>query len=98
MSVDGTWTVVVKSPIGDQSSTITFKTEAGVLTGEARVADVVDPIAGGKVDGDKVSWSNTVTTPFPMTLDFTGTVAGDALSGSVKAGSFGVYPFTGVRA
>ena len=33
----------------------------------------------------------------PMTLDFTGTVDGDKLSGSVKAGSFGSFPFTGSR-
>jgi hypothetical protein len=34
----------------------------------------------------------------PLTLDFTGTVDGDKLSGSVKAGSFGSFPFTGGRA
>jgi len=33
----------------------------------------------------------------PMTLDFAGTVDGDKLSGSVKAGSFGSFPFTGTR-
>jgi hypothetical protein len=33
----------------------------------------------------------------PLTLDFAGTVDGDKLSGSVKAGSFGSFPFTGSR-
>jgi hypothetical protein len=33
----------------------------------------------------------------PMTLDFAGTVEGDTLSGSVKAGSFGSFPFSGTR-
>jgi len=32
-----------------------------------------------------------------MTLDFSGTVEGDKLTGSVKAGSFGSFPFTGTR-
>jgi hypothetical protein len=33
----------------------------------------------------------------PMTLDFNGTVDGDKLTGTVKAGSFGSFPFTGTR-
>jgi len=33
----------------------------------------------------------------PLTLDFTGAVDGDTLSGSVKAGSFGSFPFSGTR-
>ena len=55
-------------------------------------------IADGKVDGDNVSWKASITTPFPMTLEFSGKVEGDKISGSVKAGSFGSFPFSGVRA
>jgi hypothetical protein len=33
-----------------------------------------------------------------MTLEFTGTLAGDTLNGNVKAGSFGSFPFKGSRA
>jgi hypothetical protein len=36
--------------------------------------------------------------PIPMTLEFTVTVSGDAMTGSVKAGAFGSSPLTGVRA
>jgi hypothetical protein len=32
-----------------------------------------------------------------MTLDFTGAVDGDKISGSVKAGAFGSFPFNGTR-
>jgi hypothetical protein len=98
MSVDGTWNLVVKSPMGDQPSTLTLKAEGATLTGTAAAQGNTNPIANGKVDGDTVSWSNSITTPFPMTLEFTGTVAGDTLNGSVKAGSFGSFPFTGARA
>ena len=52
----------------------------------------------GVHDGDTVTWSNSITTPFPMTLEFTGKLDGDTLNGSVKAGSFGSFPFTGSRA
>ena len=97
MSVDGTWNVVVKSPMGDQPSTLTLKADGGTLTGTASAQGNTNPIAGGKVDGDTVSWSNSITTPFPMTLEFSGKVDGDSLSGSVKAGSFGSFPFAGTR-
>ncbi len=45
-----------------------------------------------------MSWKNAITTPFPMTLEFAGAIDGDAISGNVKAGSFGSFPFTGKRA
>ena len=98
MSVDGTWNVVVKSPMGDQPSTLTLKADGGTLTGTASAQGNTNDIANGKVDGDTVSWSNSITTPFPMTLEFSGKVDGDSLSGSVKAGSFGSFPFAGTRA
>ena len=98
MSVDGTWNLVIKSPMGDQTGVLAFKAEGDALTGTATTMGSTDPIAGGKVDGDTVTWSNKITSPFPMTLEFTGTLDGDSLSGTVKAGTFGTYPFTGARA
>ena len=97
MSAEGNWNIVVKSPMGDQPSTLSLKVEGGALTGTQGAQGQTQPIANGKVDGDTVSWSNSITTPFPMTLEFTGTVAGDTLNGTVKAGSFGSFPFTGAR-
>ncbi|HXQ46595.1 MAG TPA: hypothetical protein VN806_08270 [Caulobacteraceae bacterium] len=98
MSVDGNWNIVVSSPMGDQPSTLSLKAEGGELTGTQGAQGQSSPIANGKVDGDTVSWANSITQPFPMTLEFTGTVAGDTLNGNVKAGSFGTFPFKGSRA
>ena len=99
MSVDGNWTVTVNSPMGAQPSTLTVtSSEGGALTGTQSAQGNTQPIADGKVDGDTVTWSNSITTPFPMKLDFTGKLDGDTLNGSVKAGSFGSFPFTGTRA
>ena len=39
-----------------------------------------------------------MTQPFPITLEFTVTVSGDNMEGSVKAGAFGSSPLKGVRA
>jgi hypothetical protein len=49
------------------------------------------------VDGNAVSWSAKISSPMPLTLDFSGAVEGDKMSGSVKAGAFGSFPFTGNR-
>jgi hypothetical protein len=98
MSVDGNWNIVVSSPMGDQPSTLSLKAAGGELTGTQGAQGQSSPIANGKVDGDTVSWANSITQPFPMTLEFTGTVVGDTLNGNVKAGSFGTFPFKGSRA
>ena len=98
MSVDGTWNLTINSPMGPQPSSLTIKAEGAALTGTQSAQGNSQPIANGKVDGDAVAWSNSVTTPFPMTLEFTGKVEGDTLNGSVKAGAFGSFPFTGTRA
>ncbi|HEY2660091.1 MAG TPA: hypothetical protein VGI79_10240 [Caulobacteraceae bacterium] len=98
MSVDGTWNITVNSPMGAQPSTLTLAADGATLTGTQSAQGNTQPIVNGKVDGDTVTWSNSITTPFPMTLEFTGKVEGDTLNGSVKAGAFGSFPFTGGRA
>lgn len=98
MSVDGNWNITVQSPMGAQPSTLTLKADGGTLTGTQSAQGNTADIANGKVDGDTVTWSNSITTPFPMTLEFNGKVEGDTLNGNVKAGAFGSFPFTGTRA
>ena len=98
MSVEGSWNLVIKSPIGDQPTAITFKVDGSTLTGSANAMGSNVDVADGKVDGDTVTWSSSVTSPMPMKLEFTGKVVGDTLNGSVKTGAFGTFPFTGVRA
>jgi len=98
VSIDGKWNAVVKSPMGDQKSELTFKAEGAVLTGTASAQGQSQAIKNGKIDGANISWSIDITTPMPMTLDFSGTYAGDTMSGSVKAGAFGSFPWSGTRA
>jgi len=98
MSIDGSWKIIVNSPMGKQESALELKVDGAALSGTQSAQGATQTIKGGKVEGDKVSWSSAITTPFPMTLEFTGTVVGDALNGSVKAGAFGSFPFEGSRA
>ncbi|HKQ45898.1 MAG TPA: hypothetical protein VJS47_10950 [Rhizomicrobium sp.] len=97
MAVDGKWEIVINSPMGAQKAQLDLATSGTTLTGTQTAQQGSGPLENGKVDGDAVSWSAKITSPLPLTLDFSGTVDGDKLSGSVKAGSFGSFPFTGSR-
>lgn len=97
MAVDGTWKVVVKSPMGAQEGTLTLKSAGNALSGDLKDAGSSIAVEDGKVDGNKASWSGQMKQPFPMKLEFSVTVSGDEMTGEVKAGSFGSSPLTGKR-
>ena len=97
MAVDGKWEITINSPLGAQKAILDLATSGDTLTGTQAAAQGSGPLENGKVDGNNLAWSAKISSPMPMTLDFTGTVDGDKLSGSVKAGSFGSFPFTGNR-
>jgi len=97
MAVDGKWEIVINSPLGAQKAQLDLKADGSTLTGSQQAAQGSGPLENGKVDGNNLSWSAKINSPMPMTLDFSGAVDGDKLSGSVKAGSFGSFPFSGTR-
>ena len=92
MSVAGTFNTTVKSPMGDQSGTLT--TFGGNMAGAMGSMDVED----GKIDGNTITWKMQMTVPMPMTLDCEATIDGDTLTGNVNAGAFGAMPVSGTRA
>jgi len=97
MAIDGKWEIVINSPMGAQKATLDLTTNGAELTGTQSAAQGSGPLENGKVDGGKLTWSAKITSPMPMTLEFAGNVEGDKLSGSVKAGSFGSFPFNGSK-
>ena len=97
MSADGTWKITINSPMGKQEGTLQVQTSGDTFTGKFNGQQGEQDVSG-KADGDNLSWSSQITTPFPMTLDFAAKIDGDKISGNVKAGSFGSFPFTGERA
>ncbi len=99
MAVDGTWNLVVNTPMGTQESTLVISSSGSTLTGtQSAGSGEGRPIEEGTVDGNDISWKAAITKPMPMTLVFTGTVDGDQLTGQVKLGMFGSASFTGSRA
>jgi hypothetical protein len=100
MSADGTWKVTMQTPMGAQEGTLELKEDGTTLTGTMTAAAAPEPMAitDGTVDGDALTWKAALTQPMPITLEFSGTVDGDRLSGDVKLGAFGNATFEGTRA
>ena len=98
MAVDGNWNIIMSTPMGDRNTTLSLKDAGGTLTGsqtaEGNSADIFD----GKANGDDVTWKVSITNPMPLTLEFTGKVSGDSISGEMGIGPMGSFPFTGTRA
>ncbi len=98
MSADGTWNTTINTPMGAQNGTLTLSTEGGNLTGKMASPQGEMDIQDGAIDGDTLSWKADITSPMPMTLEFSASVDGDEISGTVKLGAFGDASFSGTRA
>lgn len=98
MSADGSWNCTINSPMGAQEATLTLVTDGGNLSGTMAGAQGTQEFSGGTVDGDNLEWEVEMTSPMPMTLEISATVAGDSISGNVKLGAFGNASFEGSRA
>jgi hypothetical protein len=96
-AVDGTYSVTVKSPMGDQNSDLTITSDGDTFTGKMAGSLGSMDIAGGSVEGNTLKWKMDMTVPMPMTLDCTATIDGDTLTGEVVAGAFGAMALSGTR-
>jgi hypothetical protein len=98
MAADGTWTLTMDTPMGERKATLDLKTQGGTLTGTQSADGDSADIFEGTVDGNNHTWKVSITSPMPLTLEFSGTVDGDKMSGTMSAGFYGSWPFTGTRA
>jgi len=97
MVADGNWSLVVATPMGERRATLSVKTEGSVLKGSQTADGNSAEIFDGMVNGNEMSWKVSITEPMPMTLEFTGAIKGNELSGNVKLGTFGASSFSGIR-
>ncbi len=98
MSLDGTWNVILQTPMGAQSGTLTFATDGDVLTGSMSGPQGSIDIENGVVGDGVYTWTVNMTSPMPMTIESSATVEGDSISGESKLGPFGSASFKGERA
>ena len=97
MSFTGTWSTIMQSPMGSRQAKLTLAEDDGNLTGSIAGQQGTLDISDGSVDGVSASWKASIQQPMPMTLEFSATLDGDKISGTVKLGAFGEATFEGTR-
>ena len=98
MSMDGTFNLEIGSPMGKRIATLMMKIEGNSLSGTLKDEKGETELKDPAITAEGFSFSASTSTPIgPVNLTFTGSVEGDSISGKVKTGHFGSFPFTGVR-
>ena len=98
MAVDGNWNITMTTPMGDRKAILSLKNSGGALTGTQSADGNSIEIFDGTANGNDVAWKVSITNPMPLTLEFSGKVAGDSISGEMGIGPMGSFPFKGTRA
>ncbi len=98
MAVDGNWNLTMSTPMGERQATLSLTSSGSTLTGTQGAEGNSTEIFDGSTSGDNVAWKVSITNPMPLTLDFTGKVSGDSISGEMGIGPMGSFPFKGTRA
>ena len=98
--VGGTYDFVAQTPMGEQTGTFTVvpSDDGTSFTGQLSGGMGSMDVDNGQIDGNVLTWKMKMSMPMPMTLEFTATVDGDAINGTVKLGAFGEAELSGTRA
>ena len=95
--VTGTWELNVVSPMGSRASDAIFTQSGETLAGKMVSPRGEVPLKG-TVSGDAVKFGINVNVQGQdLQIDYTGTVTGDTMSGTVVFGSFGDGTWTGKK-
>ena len=100
-TVLGSWRIRISTPIGTMQADVEFTEADGGLSGVARGKDEDVPlrdiaVAAGD-DGEHVTWSQSITRPLRLNLDFDVVVDGDSMSGVSRAGRLPKSRVSGTR-
>ncbi len=95
--VTGTWELNVESPMGSRASDAVF-TQTGETLGGKMVSPRGEVPLTGTIKGDAITFGINVNVQGQnLQIDYTGTVTGDTMSGTVVFGSFGDGKWTGKK-
>jgi hypothetical protein len=99
MSAEGTWNTTIDTPMGKQEGKLVFAQAGGGWDGTAIAADGEETgLVNLVVNGNDVSWEQTVTKPMKLNVTVNITIDGDNFTGKAKPGMFPAVNMTGTRA
>jgi hypothetical protein len=97
MSVEGAWDLTISTPIGRIRAVAEFRRVDGALVGTAHGAGEEVPLSDIVLDGDRLTWKQSVTKPLRLNLAFAVTLDGDTMAGTSRAGRLPASKVTGER-
>jgi hypothetical protein len=93
----GVWNITISTPIGELKVVFDITEEGGAIQGTARSDDETVEFLNPVADGNRLTWSQDVTTPMKLSLNFDVTVDGDTMSGTSKPPGFPSSKVVGSR-
>ncbi len=98
MADNSTYKIEIDTHLGKQEVTVTLKTAGDKLSGTIESMFGTVDFSGGTVKSNTVAWSMEISSPIGnLRLDCSGKVSGNDISGGVKTGDFGSFPFKGKK-
>ncbi|KXK59077.1 MULTISPECIES: hypothetical protein [Micromonospora] len=97
MSVEGIWKVAVATPFGTRRTELTLSSADGVLQGVSRGEKETLTLQDLRLEGNRLSWYQSITKPMRMDLSFDVTVDGDEMTGTAKGGPMPAAKVSGHR-
>ncbi|MGW5107556.1 hypothetical protein [Nocardia sp. NPDC004123] len=95
--IEGVWDLTIITPIGRMRPVVELRTEGGLLVGTVHGAGENLPLQDIALNGDRLTWKQSITRPMRLDLTFAVTVDGDTLTGTSKAGRLPSSKVTGRR-
>ena len=94
----GAWELTVDTPQGANTSTLNLKQDGDKLSGDLTSQMGSTPVTGTFSAGTVAVTANIDIQGTSLQLGINGTVDADTMTGEVKFGDFGAFPFTAKRA
>lgn len=96
---NGKWTATVETPRGTQALTFTFHVDGAKLTGTITSPRGDSEIQEGKIDGDNISFTQTVSfSGNEMKITYTGKADGETIKFTRQVGDRPAQDFVASRA
>lgn len=94
---DGEWDTIIATPVGKLEVKLDIRMVDGVILGKATQGDEVSAFIHPVLKGHTLCWSQRISKPMRLNLNFEVTVEGDLISGIVKAGILPASKLSGKR-
>jgi cytochrome P450 len=91
------WELTLQTPMGPQVMTAQIARNGGSFAGTISSGEMGIQGITGKISGNTLTWTLSLTKPMSIKLGFEAKVDGDVMTGAVKLGMFGKAALTGKR-